>query len=719
MHRGCRLIRPLLVLLCLVLIVFSLPVIVAADVNQSHLTAVDLSDERKGAVGSVQSLGFEQTELKASGVDDNETADTVETETVDGDTHSLTYREETNVELHKELERMPDRKGTIFVTNRYDVPEQTRLLEVRVPEEATVVVEDGFEYREEGTYVWDGRTSSPRLGFEYAVNRTVDQTGPIAGPGQHIFVDVGEWALIRQPFSGHRIGWSGPGRPGFDRQVGTDGPGSSSDVIAFLGEHEEYTHEAHGQTFRLIVPEAAGLEENPEDIFSSLAFASDILRVGERDDEVFVVAAPTGDVEWGVRGLQTGPADAWVRDFERLDDVDNVWIHEYVHTRQGYRAASDVQWFTEGSATYYATRLTLEQGEIDFRQFAGVLERGLHPRIGESVLSDRSSWQHNADYHLGALVTGALDRQLRLATDGEASMENVFRAMNAHDDVVTASTFQSFLLAAAGEGVSDFGARYTDTTERPATWSETAHEEAFGMMPARITVALTPDALSVSGPFRDRPLNRGDGAVLVPGETLSLSVNVTNFGGEPGAYEASFQVDGQDREVSSGTLEPGASTRHEFEAQFDETGEYTITIGDVTLPVTVLEPATASVTGFEADRTNASAGEEITLTVDVANEAPYPGELEIPLTRDGEEIDTDTVRLDAEGETTLTFSVTLTEPGTVTFGLGTASSETISLTATGPSSATQDDPAEAAPGLGAGLALAVLLLWAMILSRRR
>ncbi len=48
-----------------------------------------------------------------------------------------------------------------------------------------------------------------------------------------------------------------------------------------------------------------------------MANASNALRVGDRDEQVFVVAAPSGAVEWGVEGYQIGDADMWVQSGKR------------------------------------------------------------------------------------------------------------------------------------------------------------------------------------------------------------------------------------------------------------------------------------------------------------------------------------------------------------------------------------------------------------------
>ncbi|MFD1598480.1 hypothetical protein [Halobellus rarus] len=588
-----------------------------------------------------------------------------------------------NVELTQHLRLVPERPGVYGVAHRYRLPEGLRRLEVTLPAESTIVSTTGFDRREDRTYEWDGATSNPRIEYRTPANRTVDQTGPIGAPGRLTFVDVGEWALVSAPATSHSWGWVGTESVGFERSMTTD-EGATGGTVAYLGPHEEYTHTAHGQEFRLIVPDAADLEESPEELFASLSAASDRLRVGDRDETVFLVAAPTPEgIEWGVRGLHTGGSDMWVRDVERLDEANNVWLHEYVHSRQAYTAAEDSRWFTEASAVYYAALLTLEQERITYPEFRARLALGERD-YGGSVLTEPDTWQRNANYHVGALVAGELDRQIRLSTGGDASLQEPFRRMNAKGDVVAASDVRSYLSVTGGDSVARASDRYTKTTTRPTAWSVDEHREAFGDLPdpARITYAIPSggDAVRVGGPYRNRSLGSERPVVLVPGERLGVDVVATNFGGNDGDYEATLRVDDEPLTTRTGQLAPEESTTLTFEHAFDSPGERVVSVGDATLRVSVREPAPAQVSSFSANRTDLSAGEWVELSANVRNDADYPGEVALAFARDGEPFETRTVRLDAGADATVTTAVRLEEPGTYVFGLGNASSETAVVT---------------------------------------
>lgn len=677
----------------------------SADQPVAALTPASSAD--KEAPGGSQS-SFAATEAAENG--------SLSTDSLDADAdeqRSVVSERGPTIELDQELRRVTDRPGIFEARHTYSIPDEAGLLEVTLPEGAEVRSTRGFRQHDARTYEWDGTTAQPRLRYQLEGNQSIDQTGPIAGPGRFIFVDVGEWALVSRPSVSHRWGWVGPDRVGFESEMRA-AEGVTGEVMAYLGEYELFTHQAHGQEFKLVVPERADLVEDRTELFASLSDAADRLRVGDPDEEVFMVAAPTRNIDWGVRGLQGGPADMWVRDFERLADPDNVWLHEYVHTRQDYAAASDIEWFTEGSATYYAAWLTLQQDRISFSEFRDRMARGTGSFSG-SILAEPGTWRSNANYPIGALVSGELDRQIRLASDGEQSFDEVFRQLNAHDGVVTADVFQRALVRAGDEAVAEAGERFTRTTERPGMWTEQQHADAFdAVTPARITFAPGDevDRFQATGQYRNRTLGADTPVVLVPGETLTLSVVATNDGGQAGEYRAPLTVNGEEQSVREGRLDASSSTTLQFEHRFDTVGEYSLSVGTVDVPVSVRAPARARVTSLSAEPTETEVGETVTVSITVENTADYPGELTIPVTRNGDEVASQTVRLDATEQRTVTVDQQLDEAGTVVFGLGDAGPDTVIVMVTESAAEPADDDGPGFGFLAAIVALAGVGLWA-------
>ena len=505
------------------------------------------------------------------------------------------------IRLTTTVDRAPDYPGEIAVTVSFRLPDRVTELTPQLPDGVTVTETDGFIRSDGGEYTWDGRTEAPSITFRTdAVERTDDE-GPLAEDGQYLFADTDEWALVRIPSIG--VGWTQTGRDelGVDRETAVDGVGVAGDRMAYLGDYSVVRRTAHGQTFHLVIPAAADLAESPEAILDSLSHAADSLRVGDRDREVLVIAAPTDGVEWGVRGLQTGDAELWVQDSERLDTPTNVWVHEYVHTRQAFanRTTTDTRWLTEATATYYAALLTLDDDRIAFDEFRRALELGTRTPQSTATLSRPDSWQADANYGKGSLVVGDLDRRIRLSTESEASFGTVFRSLNRHHGELGPEEFEAAVAVAATPSVGAAAADYTRTDATPAVWSAADHAEAFGQPPARFEFRLADDPTVVDSRNRTEPLNR-TAPTLTAGETLAVGIVVENVGGTVGDYDLPFGV-GNETSTERGRLAPGETASHRFSHTFDEPGRYTVVAGDDRLDVRVDSATPKSEDGLPSD----------------------------------------------------------------------------------------------------------------------
>jgi hypothetical protein len=249
----------------------------------------------------------------------------------------------------------PDRPGEVRVQLRYRIPQEVTSLTATLPEDVTVADTSGFARRDETTYEWTRSTREPSITYDVPVNETVDRGREGERTGGYLYVATPSWAVLPAPRSG--LTFSGTGeQPTVNTTYGFTGDGAPGGItgggIVFIGDHETVTREAAGQQFRLVVPDAAELRESPGAVLDTLAGAARSLEIGSRDDEVVAIVAPT-TVEWGSSGLQRGPADFYVLGDRRVATPANVWIHEYVHTRQDYRTESETKWTTEGLAAYY------------------------------------------------------------------------------------------------------------------------------------------------------------------------------------------------------------------------------------------------------------------------------------------------------------------------------------------------------------------------------
>lgn len=692
-----------------------------------------LSEIDAGAVGpgeiDVDEVGPGETSV--STMDDTRTSTPAAIDPREVGSHSTddseTIRLEHGLFMIEEL-------GVVGVETRATIPDRVTEVEVtlRTATEGTVEPR-GFErvaseHTDESVWEWDGATSEPSLTYLMNANETTAGDGPIAADGAYRFVDAGDWALVRTPRTGVSWSYTGQfsGQVGLERETVVDDGGVASQSMAFLGPYEEHVREGT-QRYRLIVPEAASLEADPEELFDAFEHADANLPVGAADETVFAVAAPTGTVDWGVRGLQSGDADLWVRDEETRQTPDDVWTHEYVHTRQQYQAEPDARWFTEATATYYAALFALDRGDIDFVDFERALGVGERDPDASAVLASPETWDGSPDYTKGALVAGELDRQIRVESDGAASLTTVFRDLNDAGDPIANADILDAVESAAAAGGDNAGAavradaeRFTTTAAGPETWDQREHTAAFGETPARVSYTLADDSVRAASDYRDRPIDR-DPVELVTGETLELATTVTNTGGVAGAYNLTLTVDGDTVESRAGTVEPATTTAEHFEYLFAEPGEYTVQIGSETLSIVVTEPASVSVRDVTAVPAEHVGDGGVRVTATVGTDAGIPAAGAVEFRVDETTVDTASVRLDSRGELSIEREIPIDSEN-----VGSGASGSVTISVVGPideatttididwMDTASDDGAGGsdvgAPGFGAIAALVALLV---------
>ncbi|MHB9288648.1 CARDB domain-containing protein [Halobacteriales archaeon Cl-PHB] len=626
------------------------------------------------------------------------------TGTVDGDRTGKVV----TVGLTQEFALLPARAGRVQATRQFALPNDVASIRTTLPDSAgNVATSGGFERVGDGRYEWDGGSQTPSITYSVAVNRTGSASGPEGTSGRYRFADAGDWALFQRPGAPVDVRYYGDS-VAFDRDLATVGEGAAGETMVFLGDHGEATRTAHGQTVRLVVPAAADLAETRPAILDSVADASDTLRVGDRDESVFLVAAPTS-VDWSVEGLQVGDSDAYVTADERLDTAHNTWLHEYVHTRQQFNLTDGTKWVAEASATYYAALLTLQQRRIGFGEFERALAKGEHRTYDDVVLAEPRTWHDGAAYRKGGLVAGELDREIRLATDAGATFQGVFGELNSRARAVSGDEFVSMVRAAGGDHVATEADRYTTTTTGPSTWDLAAHREAFGTTPARIEYDVPDDGLGVVGQYRNRTLS-GASLSLVTGEQLRVRVHVVNAGGATGDYRVTARVDGEVATTAAGRLEPGAETTETVTVPFDTPGSHTLAVGGRTLTVDVGPAADLQVTKLVTNRSTVAPGEPVELGLTVENRADRPGTKDLQVTRDGSVVATKRVTLDAGETRVVPVVVTPTESGTVGYRVADVS---VSVSVSGGTGIT-------GPGFGVVAALlALVVLVSAGLARRR
>jgi len=627
---------------------------------------------------------------------------------------------------HVSLQLTPDDPGTIRAVVTYRTPDRLASLEVQ-PGTGSVVSTNGFS-KSGDSLSWDGDTAKPSFTLSIEANESLatsrrvreDLTAAVGNPASseegYAFVDAGSWAIVPVPQFSSRWTWYGNDVT-LSSETTVDGEGFVGKSMAYLGPEKTYTAEGVDQTFSLVVPDAADLEVSPDQILASLTEASRRLQVGARDRNVSIVAAPTS-VTWGPAGLEYGGSDAWVLADSEVNASGNVWLHEYVHTRQDYAPTKATRWTVEATAEYYASLLTLEEGRIDFDAFAAHIRRGTRSPYASAVLADPSTWSL-ANYVKGPLVYGNVDRAIRDATDGNRTGADVLGKMNVDaDGSVTQSEFLSIVANAGSDDTASYADHYTTTRDAPDMWSLRTHRDVFEGPAPRLVASVQTDGVHVTGPYRNT--STGSVPTLVPGETLSVTANVTNEGDAAGTFTAAVLDQGSALSSTSREVAAGGRATVSVSHTFDATGTYTLAVGYDTRDVRVVAPATPNVT-VDVNRTTAAPGDGVAVTITASNPADRPARETYPVTASGKSVDSWTASLGPGANASHTTTLTFDTAGPHTIGVGERSytvevREQTNGDGTG-TNGTAGSTTGATPGFGVPAALTALVA-AILLTRR-
>ncbi|WP_424001292.1 peptidase [Haloarcula salina] len=631
--------------------------------------------------------------------------------------------------------RITEEPGRVAVRLTYEIPDRVVGLDTRVPDGATVTEADGFRRVNATAYEWDEETTRAVIRYRINPNRTVSKSGPEGADGRYVSVDAGEWALLTRSRTPTRWRYVGQDPVRFNRTVETAGPGAAGEELVYLGEVATFERTAHNQTIELVVPERTTMVSSPIAVLDSLTNASNALRIGDRDERVFVVAAPSTAVPWGVAGFQLGDSDMWIQSDRRLSSANNVWLHEYVHTRQSFTPTRETRWLTEGMATYYAAALTLEQDRIDFASFRSRLSLGTRSVYDDVALADPDSWTANANYNKGGLAAGQIDRRIRAETGRNRTFQNVARGLNGRQEPVTQAQLLAEVEAAGGAPARNDTVRYTETTAATPVWNQTTHQRLFGEIPARIGYSLPPvdqrDAYRAGGPYRPgAPVGGSEPIRLVTGETLVVDVVVENAGGAAGAYNASLAVNGTAVAAEQGQLAAGERVVVPLSHTFTDPGRYEVSVDGERVTVVVTDPGQATVTEVAVSSLTVRQGESVTVTATVANDGDVPAAATVVFTQNETAVAQHQVSLAPRTTTRVTQPVTLSRPGTVSLsaGNGRDAGPSVDVTVTPATAEPTRTPAPTTTverttnGRGDGFTVALALLAvaaAALLARRR
>lgn len=148
------------------------------------------------------------------------------------------------------------------------------------------------------------------------------------------------------------------------------------------------------------------------------------------------------------------------------------------------------------------------------------------------------------------------------------------------------------------------------------------------------------------------------------GESITLTVDVTNTGGETGEKTLEFDINGT-TEVKKVTVEPGETVSPQETITIDEAGSYQVNVEGLTGDFEALEPAVAE---FEMSDLNinpqeVSPEETVSISVDVKNIGNETGTKSIDFYYKGQ-VKTEEVTLEPGETETVSVSLSFEEPDT-------------------------------------------------------
>lgn len=123
-------------------------------------------------------------------------------------------------------------------------------------------------------------------------------------------------------------------------------------------------------------------------------------------------------------------------------------IHEMVHVGTGIRGTRYSDWIVEGIAEYYAVEILRRTGAISERRFQGAIQdlEEWGKESGSLLTGDSSG----ATTARAAVLMHRLDEEMRLATDGEAGIDEVARALAEQRGTITIEGFVGLAERLAG-----------------------------------------------------------------------------------------------------------------------------------------------------------------------------------------------------------------------------------------------------------------------------
>jgi hypothetical protein len=353
-------------------------------------------------------------------------------------------------EIRYEARVVPS-EGTILVTVDLDeAPGRFEMLRFRIdPERHTAFAGDGTLTEGDGWVKWEPPSDGGQLTYTFRIDhlrdsRSYDARGArtwaifrgddLVPPARSRFVD-GTRTRARIQFvmpESWSVASPHPRIRGYEYRVANEGRAFTRPTGWYaLGDLGVIREDVAGTAVAIAGPIRHGLRRL--DILALLRLTlPQVNRMrGEPLPRLLVVGA--GDPMW--RGGLSGPQSIYLHSERPLisSDATSPLLHELIHTAMAARADDAADWIVEGMAEYFSMELLRRCDALSPERFEREIEelRAGKPRSKGGGRQTRSSTERGVLFMLG------LDQAIRMRSNGERSLDDVFRVLANDDGKVT------------------------------------------------------------------------------------------------------------------------------------------------------------------------------------------------------------------------------------------------------------------------------------------
>ena len=152
------------------------------------------------------------------------------------------------------------------------------------------------------------------------------------------------------------------------------------------------------------------------------------------------------------------------------------------------------------------------------------------------------------------------------------------------------------------------------------------------------------------------------------GQSVSVSVNVTNIGGETGTFTVNLILDSATNQVQVVKLASGETKTVQFALTSSTEGVHIVAIGTLEATLTVINNIELS--DLAINRTEAKVGEPIGISLKITNQAQEAGNYSVSLTINDSPVQTKTGQIEPTSSASVLFEVVEQTEGTYRFEIG-------------------------------------------------